>query len=526
MQVEKESAWRKPAVWGSLLMILMVLTAYRLRLPEIEKISGAQNMEATYHVLLTATALDESPLASHWLLPTVSLGRAADKNIPWGATIPTRTGDYVYTSFTPAGFIAPYLWFKALGQAPSAANLAIFNVLLGAVTAYGLFLLLLSLLQFRGYAPRVAAGAALLGAAIGIFSREALLSHGVIYWSHCLYQPILVLSLYLLFQYLRDETRRVFYARALMAAAFLGPMTEWTGYVFNAGVIGLLCLYGALVAAPPPGMRALARKIVVISAAAGAVTVAYYSLAAGVDPAVDAFLQRFLARSAATGTFADLITGYGLSYGVFLLALLPILALRLFFRPAGAVVDIDADVRRKITALVFLAACFPLLENVVMLQHATQFSFDRLKFIFPAGMILAFAFARFDLKGRALLCAVIGLACASSFQSYRQDLNSYAAWSEADAGNRELATRILTKVDGACALFSSNIAVRGYASLLFHRGIYEGKTRDESMALMTGSSACALVYLEGVWAFPDLPHYARATLMRPNGSSEVLSVMQ
>jgi hypothetical protein len=524
MQVKKESAWRKPAVWGSLLMILMVLTAYRLRMPEIEKISGAQNMEATYHVLLTATALDESPLASHWLLPTVSLGRAADKNIPWGATIPTRSGDYVYTSFTPAGFVAPYLWFKALGQAPSATNLAIFNVLLGALTACGLFLLLLSLLQFRGHAPRVAVAAALLGSAIGIFSREALLSHGVIYWSHCLYQPILVLSLYLLFQYLRDETRRVLYARALMAAAFLGPMTEWTGYVFNAGVVLLLCLYGALVPLPPAGMRALARKIVVISAAAGVVTVAYYSLAAGVDPAVDAFLQRFLARSAASGTFADLITGYGLSYGVFLLPLLPILALRL--RPRAAVADIDADVRRKITTVVFLAACFPLLENVVMLQHATQFSFDRLKFIFPAGIILAFAFARCGVKGRMALFAVIGLACASSFHSYRQDLKSYAAWSEADAGNRELATRILTRVDGACAMFSSNIAVRGYSSLLFHRGIYEGKTRDESMALMTGSGACALVYLEGVWAFPDLPRYARATLMRPNGSSEVLRVMQ
>jgi len=52
--------------------------------------TGAQNLEVTYHVLLTVTALNEDPVKNYWYLPTVSLGRELDKHIPWGATVPTK----------------------------------------------------------------------------------------------------------------------------------------------------------------------------------------------------------------------------------------------------------------------------------------------------------------------------------------------------------------------------------------------------------------------------------------------------
>jgi hypothetical protein len=163
---------------------------------------GAQNSEATYHVLFTIKALNENPVEKHWNLPTVTLGRATDKYIPWGSCVSTKTGDYIYTSFPVLGYLAPYFWFKAFQLEPSVENLAYFNFFLGSLSALALFLLLVSLLKFNGYEPRISVGGALVGCTIGIFSREALQAHGLVYWSHSLYQPILVFSLYLLFKYL------------------------------------------------------------------------------------------------------------------------------------------------------------------------------------------------------------------------------------------------------------------------------------------------------------------------------------
>ncbi len=66
---------------------------------EVKRGFGSRNLEASYHAILTAEALLRTPISQHWGLPLVSLGAANDKWIPWGATVATAHGDYVYTSF-------------------------------------------------------------------------------------------------------------------------------------------------------------------------------------------------------------------------------------------------------------------------------------------------------------------------------------------------------------------------------------------------------------------------------------------
>lgn len=102
-----------PLFVGLFMLTLMLIVSLGLRQQDLNKPTGAQNLEATYHVLLTVTALNESRVENNWYLPTVSLGGESNKNIPWGATVPTKTGDYIYTSFTPPVFLAPYLLFKS-----------------------------------------------------------------------------------------------------------------------------------------------------------------------------------------------------------------------------------------------------------------------------------------------------------------------------------------------------------------------------------------------------------------------------
>lgn len=67
------------------------------------------NSDATWHTLLTVSAYEETPVRDHLFLPIVSFGKEDDKNIPWGSTIPDDKGNYYYTSFSPAGYFAP--WF-------------------------------------------------------------------------------------------------------------------------------------------------------------------------------------------------------------------------------------------------------------------------------------------------------------------------------------------------------------------------------------------------------------------------------
>jgi len=105
---------RRPFFWSVFTLILLLIFSLSLRQQDFKRVTGAQNLEATYHVLLTVTALDESSAANHWYLPTVSLGGETNKHIPWGVTVPTKTGDYIYTSFTPPGFLAPIFCLKHL----------------------------------------------------------------------------------------------------------------------------------------------------------------------------------------------------------------------------------------------------------------------------------------------------------------------------------------------------------------------------------------------------------------------------
>jgi len=141
-------------------------------------------------VLLTVTALNENHRESHWYLPTISLRNG--KFISWGATVPNKNGDYIYTSFTPPGFLAPYFYFNSFNIEPTLKNLAYFNFFLSSLSALVLFSLLVSLLKFNGYNLQSSVNAALFGSSIAIFSREALQSHGMTYWSQSLYQPMLI----------------------------------------------------------------------------------------------------------------------------------------------------------------------------------------------------------------------------------------------------------------------------------------------------------------------------------------------
>ena len=499
-----------------MLLLLLLVLSYSLRSADFKKVTGAANLEATYHALLTAHALEGSPLKNHWGLPTVTLGTSQDKGIPWGLTQPTKTGDYIYTSFSAPGFMVPYLVLDAVNARLSEKNFARFNSIIGVLVSLVLYALLVKMLRSAGYTPQVAVAGALAGAAVSIFSREVLQSHGVIYWVHSFYQLILVLCLYFAFAYLNEQGAqngpRKRLGACLLAAVFLGAWTEWTGYVFGIGIAALFWLRGR----NDRPSRAMSVKLILAVAAAGIVTVIHLSLGVGFEPAIRTLVARFMARNTSTGSLVGLLGGYGLSFGLFIVIIFSSLAFS-FFRSNKD--HRENPVARERIGFLFLAATIPLLENLLMLQHADQFSFDRLKFVFPAAIIICLFFARSAMAGRILLILAVSVASAQGYSSYKASLSQHSYWAQADMLNRSLVNAVSRATDMKCTVFLSNLGVRGYANILLDRGMYEYKSKDESKQLMSHRHACSAVHLEGEWIYNDLPRYKRATLTRPDGST-------
>ncbi len=522
MRNTAETLSRNLAALALAVILVLLFLSLQARSKDFADVTGARNLEATHHALLTIQALDSSPVAHHRLLPTVSLGGAADKHIAWGATVPTDTGDYIYTSFTPAGFLAPYLVLGALGVPASVQSLALFGVACGAATTLLLFVLLHRMLRQGGHTPWVCAGGALLGALVSIFSREALQSHGLVYWVHSLYQAVLVLNLLALQRYLAaahaGAPRRAA-AVSLVLLVFLGAWTEWTGYVFGAG-LAALCWFGVLMERPH---RRLAALLVLALVAAGLVTLVHYGAVLGLEPTMDAFIRRFFARGASRGSLAALFDGYSLSFGLFLAATGVALAVLLVAMARGARAPGVLAPSQRDVALLLLAAGIPLLENGVLLQHASEFSFDRLKFIFLAALLIAFAFSRLARAARWLLALALLCASVQGWSAYRSDLARYADWAAVDADNKALVAAIRQQVDLGCAVLLSP-GVRGYSNTLLGRGIHENKRPGDALALLREKDACAAIYLDAEWAHQDLPRYRSATITWPDGQVASLSV--
>lgn len=504
---------RGPIFFALLALAAMIALSFSLRQNDFTEIAGSQNLEASYHVLLTVKAIDESPARNHLFLPSVSLGNEADKHIPWGVTVPTKTGDYIYTSFNFPGFVAPYLWFKAFNIKQSATNLSYFNALLGSISSLILFALCYGLLRTTGYSVYIASIASALACTVSIFSREALISQGLTYWPQSLYQLILGATLLILYKFLESNKKGTKF-HALIALAFIGALTEWSGYVLNAGLVLLLWIG----CHDSKECRKLSVWIFAATALAAISTVIHFSAAVGFSPAIEAIVGRFLARSTGAGSIAGLVQGYGQSYGLFLLLVIGIAAV------SGFTKSPETDPKRgQVLLMIFLASCIPLIENLVMLQHATAYTFDRLKFIFPAAIIFAFCFARSKMIGRAFLFAASIAASFQGYKSYRADLANYSAWAAIDKSNRVFAEKVKASAASKCAVFVSSIGVRGYANLLFNHGVYEHMTPQDAEVLLRRRHGCELIYIEGSYAFPDLPKYSKATVRKEDGSVEVIS---
>lgn len=457
MNEKRRGVVRHLVAWALLLVLVAAVAWAKYPRGEFNYL----NSDATWHVVLTMNAYDETPVSVHKFLPLVSLGDARDKGISWGATVWDSQGNHYYTSFSSMGFAVPYLVLRLLRLPLTPHSLYLFNtglLWLSCGVIYELFCL------WAGKRRRSWLIGVLLVAYV--LTPEIMQGMGLTYWHQSLMQVILPLQLLLYTHWL--TTGRGFWAFALLC--LVAPYTEWSGYVANAGYfLAEGCRW-----IRHRNTKGHIRAMGVIAAAtllAGAIFTLQYLPVVGLENLFLIVGERFVARSVPQNkTVLDLLAGYWVSAKALLLLTAAALLVWAVLRISGRYRGGRCAPWRK---LVVVLAAFPLLENLLMQQHALSYTYDRMKIALPALLLLYALLDGIAAESRVLRAGagvlVLVVVCFFGRQYWTSDHFVWAT--DYQAGNDALFAYIDENFDDS--VMGCTAPVRGYVNMMAGRGCYE-----------------------------------------------------
>lgn len=434
------------------------------------------NSDATWHTLLTIQCYDETPARVHKFLPIVSLGAPEDKFILWGATISDMKGNYYYTSFSPVSFFSAYLFIKIFHLPICEKSLYIFNTFLYAVSTI-LFLIFLYYVMLKGKTPFKIITVLFTGLISYVFSPELFHGMGMTYWAQSLMQVNLLIQLLAFYLWQTEDSKKaqvIFYIMCV-----LNPYTEWTGYVANAGFV-LAVLFQHKKGDGIKKLLASIGIIIGLTMLSLALFILHFISVVNVKDFFYVVKMRFFARNTASlplkNGLKSLLKGYLKSFYVLWI-------LAACFVIWNIIQNGKIEFRYRIMMLVLL---FPLFENVIMLEHAVSYTFDRMKLSFYlAFMIAELVMQILETAKRKILAAGIimsmTLLCGIKNYSHYVKDTSYVWESDYREKNQRFANMINTEY--ADSIITTDGYVRGYLNLLFHRGIYEYSSLEQAISM-------------------------------------------
>ena len=422
------------------------------------------NADATWHTLLTIQAYDETPVSSHLFLPIVSLGEDLDKNIPWGATVSDSKGNYYYTSFSPAAYFAPWLFFKTFRLAVCEKSLYIFNTLLLSISAVMWGLFIWRIYDDKKYRLLIS----MVGVLSYVLTPEILHGMGIVYWSQSIMQVTLLAQIMAYYEMKRTNSKSAricFYTLAL-----INPYVEWTGYVANIGfaICELITDHKLL------------KKSFINVCKLGTITVASFGLfcchyLCRLETSIffQTLKNRFMARNVTTTVELTEV------FGGFYKSLLYIWVLFVVLIIWNIAMKKNIEVRYGTLMLIM---AFPVIENIIMKQHALSYSYDRMK----AGFLMSFMICDLSVQlweyykyKRLIVGSILTLTLLMgllNIKSYKND-ESYI-WNTNYRQDNEIIAAYINDNYSDSVLGLDGYSVRGYINLLFGRGIYEWRDAD------------------------------------------------
>ncbi|EOW9428948.1 hypothetical protein ACRFW0_002972 [Vibrio cholerae] len=454
---------------------------------------GVWNQESTYHVLLTIKSLIGNEFSFHHLLPTVTLPGQDNYSISWGATMPTENGAQIYTSFGSLGFIIAAIPYYIFSISPTLTSLYYYNFLLLFFSGYLFLITIRNMYDDIGQKSLDKELVTFSVTLLLMFNSESLLSHGINFWVHSIFQLVLSAGIYSFYNYVNHNKNFIL----LLFICYVGPQIEWTGYIFNIGVFVFLLIF------KKNDYRKLL-YIAITTFAAGTTQVIHFSSVLGLNEYMQNLFYRFTSRNITKSSFLDLYNGYKDSYGYFLLTTLFI----------GTIVLSKKKTPSAILATVGICI-FVNLENIIMLQHAVQFSFDRLKLSYFLSMLILLTFINGSRIVKHVFTLLVLISAVYSISTFISNISQYNYWKEINKQNSELAQESYSKLNDKCKIIASSVGVRGYANILFNQSIYEYIPKQSLEELKNISKVkcgdIAVVYLEGCGG--DFPIYNKMTLI-------------
>ena len=439
-----------------------------------------RNSDATWHVLLTVECYDETPISQHLFLPLVSMGGEENKGIPWGMTIADDAGNYYYTSFSPAGFFAPWLFFKTFRLTASEDSLYLFNNILFGFSSVILALLLLAVYEKNQYRYFLV----IIGVLSYVSLPELLHGMGVVYWNQSVMQVTLLLQIYAYYRYSLDG--KVNYRWLFYILALINPYIEWTGFVANVG----FALSEIIVNGKKSRIIAIKRTTIIVFLTASALVLycAHFFMRIDHYSFFNTMLLRYGVRdSVGSVSILQLLRGY---YSSFLYIGIALVGLAVW-----AIIKVGR-IKTNIIMLIFVCF-FPIIENVIMLQHSVQYTYDRMKAAFVL-IVLLCEFARNIMEAYKSVyistVLIVTIAFCSVMNLFYYINDSSSIW-EADylESNAIMADYVIKEYPDA--LYTSDSDIRGYMNILFHRGIYEWQTLESSEQIANQRGAEQIVYI-------------------------------
>ena len=287
-------------------------------------------------------------------------------------------------------------------------------------------------------------------------------------------QVTLLVQIFAYYRYKVENSKKSLYV--FYVFTLLNPYIEWTGYVAN---IGYLCV--ELFTLWRKDIKLALRNTIFIGILTllsfGIFSLHYLSVIT-LTKYFGALRDRFFARGLVSKV--ELTTMFGSYFKSFLLLWLLLFALIVW----NIIKTGRIELKNKMVMFILL---FPLLENVLMKEHALEYTYDRMKGIFILSFLICELSAQIlnsnekkrSISNITLICVTL-ICCIGNLKCYTSD-KSYVWSVNYRKNNEKLASYIHDHY--ADNILVVNMPVRGYLNLLFDQGIYEQHNLESSMLI-------------------------------------------
>lgn len=471
-----------------LIVIISILVSVIIRIPKENEIYN--NLDATYHVLLTMKSYENIPVSVHKFLPIVTL-EEADRNIPWGACVKDKIGNYYYTSFSSIGFLLPYLFAKIFHLPINIYTLYAFNSLIYIVT------LILTIYMFcKLFSKYINNNIIILFTTlIYLFQTEIMHSQGVVYWVQSIFQMLIIIHFLLFLNYEKPKYKLPFFIMCLIM-----PYVEWTGYISNFAFALIIFLKNIeknkkinTTTFEIPGL------IFVLTVLSFIIFSIHYLLNINLGEYIIALTTRFSDRNITSiqATIVDLLAGYFVSYR-YILILLGILLLIVLTLKKYRTTFLNLIKEQKYPLIFF---CVIMLENMILLQHAVEYTFDRLKLIYIILMIFFVLIGTIYIGhkenyhiNKIIVILLVGISIINMID-YKTGYANYITPNKYGLDNQIMTQYIKSNYNRSNSVLCTNRSVRGYMNLLFDRGIYEFLEYPQAKELTIKQNKQYMIYI-------------------------------